>query len=147
MTVDVQALADDYAKRIGWQNDAGFHVAHPNDIAKGLMAFHKECQDAKQTNCSEETNRTPASEQPTKPVLHCGLCGLSEHDVTCLIAGKDTNICGHCTQICADILLKKLWDNATRLQDTIKGIEKHGGIPSVAGVSDQEIPTKESDAI
>ncbi len=86
------------------------------------------------------------TEEEKKPEpRYCSFCGKSEHDVACIIAGRTAFICGECTQICADLVLKHLWDKATRLQNTIRNIEQNGGIPPVAGISDQEIPTNNTE--
>lgn len=79
-----------------------------------------------------------------RPMRKCSFCDRSENNVSCLVVGPFVFICDICTQITADIVLKHLWDKATRLQDTIKGMEKHGGIPSIEGVSDQDIPKTEA---
>lgn len=92
----------------------------------------------------EEDNERMIKEAEAKAKLRkCDFCGLDENHCETLIAGICAFICGRCTQLCADIVLKHLYDKATRLQTTIKDIEKHGGIPAVAGVSDQEIPSGE----
>lgn len=70
----------------------------------------------------------------------CNFCERDENNVMLLIAGRTAFICGECSQLVADITLKGLWERATRLQNTIKDIEKHGGTPAIQGVSDMEIP-------
>ncbi len=39
---DLKELARDFAERPGWKNNNGFQVAHASDIAKAMVAFHKE---------------------------------------------------------------------------------------------------------
>ena len=49
MSIDVKSLALDYASRCGWEHNAGggFRVAHPDDIAKAMLALLKEVEAAK----------------------------------------------------------------------------------------------------
>lgn len=42
--------------------------------------------------------------------------------------------------MCADTVLKHLWERAKRLQDTIKNMEESNDIPAIQHISDQVIP-------
>ena len=72
-----------------------------------------------------------------KPVRICNFCTKNEDETAILIAGNSAHICGDCTQIAADILLVALRNRATKLGETIKGIEDNGGIPSVKFTGDK----------
>lgn len=88
---------------------------------------------------------------PNPPVLPpqearlCNFCGRHEDHVACLVAGPKVYICGECIHICSDIYLGFLHTKARQMQEKIREMERNGGIPAVAGVSEQDLPTKGSD--
>jgi ATP-dependent protease Clp ATPase subunit len=79
-------------------------------------------------------------ERQQKKDRHCHFCGKQPNEVKCLIAGPRVYICDECTQMCADTVLKHLWERAKRLQDTIKNMEESNDIPAIQHISDQVIP-------
>lgn len=112
-----------------------------NTSEKHIQILNK--GDVPETNFGNTTSLI--DEKSKKPLRYCSFCSRHEHEVICLVGtnekpGAPAYICDGCAQMCADIVLQKLWDNATRLQKTIRGMEEHGGIPAIAGVSEQEIP-------
>jgi len=49
----------------------------------------------------------------TEKLLYCSFCGKSQHEVKKLIAGPSVYVCDECVELCNDIILEELEDEAS----------------------------------
>ena len=56
----------------------------------------------------DRTNNGNDSEK----LLYCSFCGKSQHEVKKLIAGPSVYVCDECVELCNDIILEELEDDA-----------------------------------
>ncbi|NOQ89913.1 MAG: ATP-dependent Clp protease ATP-binding subunit ClpX [Gammaproteobacteria bacterium] len=49
----------------------------------------------------------------SEKLLYCSFCGKSQHEVKKLIAGPSVYVCDECVELCNDIILEELEDEAT----------------------------------
>ena len=49
----------------------------------------------------------------SEKLLYCSFCGKSQHEVKKLIAGPSVYVCDECVELCNDIILEELEDEAS----------------------------------